>query len=260
MDYVSVEEAKQLGGLRLVLTAGVPGPWGEAAKGLFHVKKIPYVAVRQDGGQPNDALRAWTGFDNAPQAIYEDERPRIRVSETLFLAERLEPSPPLVPADPRDRVTMFGLLHEIGGEMGFAWCRRLQLFHPILQLPEGTAPPALVDQITRMAAKYGYSPETAAEADRRVIEILELLSQQLREQRDRGSDFLVGDALTAADIYQATFAAMVQPLPPEQCPMSDMMRASYTVTDEKILAACDPLLLEHRDRIYRDWLELPLRF
>jgi len=260
LDYITVDEARRRGGLRLVLTAGVPGPWGEAAKGVFHVKKIPYVPVRQDGGQPNDDLRAWTGHDNAPQAVYEGERPRIRVSEIVLLAERLEPSPPLVPSDPSDRVAMWGLLHEIAGEMGFAWCRRLQLFHPILQLPEGTAPAALVESISRMAAKYGYAPEAAAAADARVIEILGLLSQRLREQRERGSEFLVADALSAADVYWATFAAMLRPLPPEQCPMNDLMRGSYTVTDERTLAAADPLLLEHRDRIYRDWLELPLRF
>ena len=76
-EYLEVERAKTAGGLRLVLTVGVPGPWGEAAKSLFYVKKIPYVAIAQEGGATNQALREWTGFDNAPQAIYEDERPRI---------------------------------------------------------------------------------------------------------------------------------------------------------------------------------------
>ncbi len=259
-EYIGIEEAKERTGLRLVLTAGVPGPWGEAAKGVFHVKKIPYAPVAQLGGQPNDELRAWTGYDNAPQAIYNSERPRISVSEILFLAERLEPSPPLIPSDPAERASMFGLLHEIGGEMGFAWCRRLQLFHPILSLPEGAAPAPLLASVSRMAAKYGYSPEQAETADRRVVEILGLLSETLRGQRDRESGFLVGDTLSAVDIYWATFAAMVEPLPPEQCPMDDMLRSGYTLADEKALTAADPLLLEHRDRIYRDYLQLPLEF
>lgn len=260
IEFIGIEEAKGLPGLRLVLTAGVPGPWGEAAKGILHVKKIEYTPVRQDGGQANDDLRAWTGYDNAPQAIYENERPRISVSEILFLAERLEPSPPLIPNDPRERATMFGLLHELGGEMGFAWCRRLQLFHPILSLPEGAAPAPLVESVSRMAAKYGYSPEQAAVADRRVVEILGLLSETLREQRDLESGFFVGNRLSAVDIYWATFAAMLEPLPPEQCPMEDMLRGAYTLRDENALAVADPLLLEHRDRIYREHLELPLRF
>lgn len=260
MDYIEVEEAKQREGLRLVLTVGVPGPWGEAAKGVFHVKKIPYTAVAQLGGQTNDALREWTGHDNAPQAIYRAEPTRIHISEILFLAERLEPNPALIPSDPHERAQAFGLLHEIGGEMGFAWCRRLQLFHPILSLPEGAAPAPLLESVSRMAAKYGYSPEQAAGADRRVVEILGLLSDTLREQRAGGSDFLVGNRLSAVDIYWATFAAMLEPLPAEQCPMDDMLRGSYTLTDERARAAADPLLLEHRDRIYRDFLQLPLDF
>ncbi len=260
MEFIGIEEAKERTGLRLVLTAGVPGPFGEAAKGVFHVKKIPYTPVRQDAGQANDELRAWTGYDNAPQAVYESERPRTTAAEILFLAERLEPNPPLIPRDPRERATMFGLLHEIGSEMGFAWCRRLQLFHPILSLPAGAAPAPLLESVSRMAAKYGYSAEQAAISDRRVVEILGLLSEILRGQRDRESDFFVGETLTAVDLYWATFAAMLEPLPPEQCPMDDMLRGGYTLTDETALAAADPLLLEHRDRIYRDYLELPLQF
>lgn len=260
MDYIEVGEARERDGLRLVLTAGVPGPWGEAAKGVFHVKKIPYTPVRQSGGQPNDELRAWTGFDNAPQAVYEDEGARIGWSEILFLAERLAPAPSLLPANPRERSWMFGLLHEIAGEMGFAWCRRLQLLHPILQLPEGAAPPQLLDSISRLAGKYGYSAKQTAAADQRVVEILELLSAVLREQRDRGSDFFVGQSLSAVDIYWATFAAMLEPLPPEECPMDDMLRGGYQLSEQKALAAADRVLLEHRDRIYGDYLELPLRF
>ena len=34
MDYVEIEDARKLSGLRLVLTPGVPGPWGESAKAL----------------------------------------------------------------------------------------------------------------------------------------------------------------------------------------------------------------------------------
>ncbi len=55
-NYVEVEEARGMAGLRLVLSPGVPGPWSEAAKGIFYVKKIPYIPVRQKmGGDP--ALR-----------------------------------------------------------------------------------------------------------------------------------------------------------------------------------------------------------
>ena len=76
MEYVDVEDAVDLPGLRLVLTVGVPGPWGEAAKALFHVKGVPFARVRQEPGAANRELVAWTGRDNAPIAVYADEAPR----------------------------------------------------------------------------------------------------------------------------------------------------------------------------------------
>jgi glutathione S-transferase len=259
-EYIDIDEARTASGLRLVLTAGVPGPWGEAAKGLFHVKKIAYAPVRQEGGGENEQLRSWTGFDNAPQAILNDERPRLAYDELIHLAERLEPSPPLIPSDAGERAQMFGLLHEIAGEMGWAWCRRLQLFAPLLEAPKGKLPEAVTAPIERMGAKYGYSPQVAQEANRRVPQILTFLSSTLRDQRNAGRDFLVGERLSAADIYWATFAAMLSPLSAELCPMTDVMRTAYTVTDESTLAAADPILLEHRDRIYEQHLQLPIEF
>ena len=97
MEYRSVSEARDMPGLRLVLTAGVPGPWGEAAKSILHVKKIPYTAVAQLGGMENEDLVAWTGRANAPVAVYGSEAPRDGWAEILLLAERLAPEPRLVP-------------------------------------------------------------------------------------------------------------------------------------------------------------------
>ena len=55
-EFVSVAEAKAQEGIRLVLTAGAPGPWGEAIKGMLRVKKIPFVRVRQEAGTDNAEL------------------------------------------------------------------------------------------------------------------------------------------------------------------------------------------------------------
>ena len=74
-----------LSGLRLVLTAGVPGPWGEAAKGVFHVKGVPFARVRQEAGAANQELVEWTGHDNAPVAVYDDERARRIIRRALGL-------------------------------------------------------------------------------------------------------------------------------------------------------------------------------
>jgi hypothetical protein len=109
-DYAEVEDARDLPGLRLVLTAGVPGPWGEAAKGLFHVEKIRYVRVRQNEGLPNEALLEWTGHDNAPIAVYEHEKPRSVWTEIIWLAERLAPEPALAEAAPERAAAILRLL------------------------------------------------------------------------------------------------------------------------------------------------------
>ena len=112
--------------------------------------------------------------------------------------------------------------------------------------------------IAKEAGEYGYEDEAALRASDNVAEILTLLSQQLRAQREASSRYLIGDQLSALDIYWATFAAMVSPLPEDRCPMPDYLRQSYSTIDEQIEAAADPLLLEHRDFIYETLLELPV--
>lgn len=257
--YLDPKEARDLPGLRLVLTAGVPGPWGEAAKSIFHVKKIPYTRVRQEGGQPNEALVEWTGHANAPQAILDDEPARTGWAEILLLAERMQPEPALLPSDPHERALALGLCFELCGEDGLGWSRRLQLLAPLMQLPQDDPNPVLAIG-RRLAERYGYSEARLAAARTRIVSILRLFSEQLAAQQAAGRDYLVGDALSAVDLYWSTFAAMLRPLPPELCPMPDSLRAQYASLEPEIEAALDPALLAHRDRIYRDHLELPLDF
>jgi len=256
-DWIEVDEARPLPGLRLVLTAGVPGPWGEAAKGVFRAKGIDFARVRQVGGQPNDALEAWTGHRNAPIAMYEDERPRTGWVEILALAERLAPEPALVPEDPEERVLLFGLAHELMGEGGFGWCRRLMLFRASLGDAE-EPPEPMRAALGRMLAQYDYSREAAERAPERVAEILGLLSARLRTQREAGRRYLLGERLSALDIYAAAMLGIAAPLPEEVCPMPKAMRAMYASPHPLVDAALDPALLEHRDFVYRTYLGLPV--
>jgi glutathione S-transferase len=252
VEYVDFEQARQRGGLRLVVVSGVPSPWGEAAKGILHLKRIPYLAVRLDQG--NAALREWTGESSGPVALYDEERPRSGWAEILLLAERLAPKPALIPSDPGQRVQMLGLAHEICGEMGLGWCARNLAVHTSLTggggFPEGIA--------RYLGEKYGYRAEEAALYVTRVVDVLGLLSSRLRSRREAGSRFYLGDALTALDVYSATFMALFAPLPPEQCPMPDAMRAAFQTRNETVARALDPVLLEHRDFVYESFLELPL--
>ena len=111
---------------------------------------------------------------------------------------------------------------------------------------------------TYIGDKYGYEAEEAEAAPRHCADILQFLSIRLEQQRTKGSRFFIGTQLSALDIYWAAFAALVQPLPHEQCPMPAPFRTMYTNTDPTIQAAAKPILFEHRDFIYRTYLELPV--
>jgi glutathione S-transferase len=255
VEYVPIEKAKAMRGLRLVLTS-IPGPpWTEAAKAVFHVKRIPYVPVAQQPVVTNDALQEWTGHSNAPIAVYDDERPRAGWAEILFLAERLAPDPPLIPADAEDRVRFFGLAHEICGDDGLGWNRRHLMVKEGLEAKSRGGPPGIADYL---ASRYGYSAAAAARAPGRIADIFRVLSRQLRGQAEHGRPFLVGDRLSALDLYWATFAVLVRPLPAALCALPDWLRKAYTMEDRSMLDALDASLLEHRDRIYRAYLELPI--
>ena len=114
--YISVEDAIKRPGLRMVVVGGVPSPWGEAAKGILHIKRIDWAAVRLV--YDSEALKDWAGERSGPIAIYDNEKPRSRWNDILLLAERLSPEPALVPKDAADRALTFGLAHEICGEGG----------------------------------------------------------------------------------------------------------------------------------------------
>jgi glutathione S-transferase len=258
MKYLSVEEGMAAKGLRLVLTRGVPGPWGELAKAIFHVKGLPYAAVAQEAGSDDAALVRWTGAANAPSAVWNDEPARTDRMGILFLAERLAPEPPLLPAGARERALCLGLADAIAGESGFGWCRRLMMVERMMRAP--SLPEPLLTLRTRLAWRYGYDAAAAAAAPARCAEVLGVLARRLAAQRERGSPYLVGDALSVADLTWAAFAVLVRPLPPDVCPMPAQTRAMYEAGHPAIDAALDPALLAHRGFVYEKHLALPLDF
>ena len=251
-EYVSVDDAIARRGLRMVVVGGVPSPWGEAAKGILHIKGIDWAAVRLV--YDSEKLKEWAGQRSGPVAIYDDERPRAGWAEILLLAERLKPAPALLPKDPAERALVFGLAHEICGEDGLGWTRRLQLVHAGLQNAGGF--PAKV--AAYLARKYGYSPEAGAVAGARVVGLLGMLAARLKAQRLAGSRYYVGSTPSAVDFYSATFMALFGPLPSAHCAMDAGSRKAFETLDAPTVEALNPMLLEHRDMMYREWLELPL--
>lgn len=251
-QYVSVDEAIKRGGLRMVVVGGVPSPWGEAAKGILHIKGIEWVAVRLV--YDSEPLKNWAGQRSGPVAIYEQEKSRSGWAEILELAERIAPTPSLLPADAATRAVVMDLARDICGEGGLAWSRRLQMIHAGLNNAGGF--PARVAGY--LAKKYGYSPEAGAAAGARVAEIVGKLVGRLKDQKKAGSRYYVGDSLTAADVYAATGMTMFGALSPGQCDMDASTRVAFEIRDAQTEAALDPILFEHRDMMYAKHLELPL--
>lgn len=251
-DWVGIAEARALGGLRLVLLRGLPSPWSLAAKAIFDLKRIPYTRVWRAPGDAPDALLEWTGQTSYPAAIFEDERPRTGWAEILLLAERLAPEPPLLPSDPDERAQVFGVAHELCGEMGLGWCRRLQgIERRRAQAPDDP-------QVRTFLHKYGSGEEGFALAKARAVEVVRMLAERLQAQREAGRAFLVGSALSAADLYWAIFSNMVALLPPEQLPVAEPIRAMFANDDPELARALTPPLLRHRDWIYSHYLKLPV--
>jgi hypothetical protein len=253
MEYLSIEEARNQPGLRLVLTRGVPGPWGEAAKAIFRLRDVDYVPVAQIAGDDNTELAQWTGHRNAPIALYDNEAPRVRWLELLDLAQRLGSGPSLVPANREQRMFMVGLINEIAGEGGMAWNARLLMFHAgvMAQGPEATKNP--------MYAQYQYDGEAIEASSLKIEEFLAYLASHIKAQREQGTEFLVGSQLTAADVYWAYFSNMLEILPPEHCPVSDGLRDIWGIL-AKSISGYDPVIIEQRRRIFDEHLQLPLEF
>ena len=252
IKYSSFEEIVDRPGLRMVLVTGVPSPWGQAAKTIFEIKGVDYVAAPWLGGEPNENIAAWSGASSAPIVAWSKEKPVNRWIDILYLAERIAPKPALIPADATQRALMIGLSHEICGELGIGWNRRLQLFAPAFV--SGTPPAA----ISRMGEKYGFNEHDVKAAGERTAASLSALATQLKSQYARGANYFVGDALSALDIYWTAFANLLDPLPKEQNPMSEGLRRGFTASDPVVKAAMDPILLEHRSRIFRQYFRDPM--
>jgi glutathione S-transferase len=190
---------------------------------------------------------AWTGRASAPVAIYEDEAPIDRWDEILALTERLAPESSLLPAAADERARMLELARDICGEGGLGWSRRLLVVHDSLQSEGriGFAPPLA----RYLADKYGYAPERVAAARARTIGVLRALDGQLQRQRAAGSDYLIGDRLTALDLYAAAALGGLVPLPQDIRSIIPALRPVFERLDPDIAAAISPALLAHRARI-----------
>jgi len=254
MKYKTPAQARELPGLRIALTVGLPAPWSMAARFMFDVKNIPYVPVEQLPAQPNEELTAWTGHRNAPVVVLDDEPPRTNWADIIELAERINPEPRLIPEDPEERIRMFGLGNEICGAGGLTWTARHLMLAPGLK----SSNEAVAASSRTMASAYGYSDSAAAAAPRRVSQILGILERQLQQQEARGSQYFIGFGLTALDLIWASFSNTFRPLPEEVNPMDAGIRKVYQGMGDAFKPP--DILFIQRDFIYEKHIGLPLDF
>jgi glutathione S-transferase len=248
--YVSVADARSMPGLRIVFIAGYPVPWSEAVRAFYDIKGIDYVAVEQRFRQPSEDLRAWTGQTSAPVVMLDDDRPRIAWQDMLVLAEQIAPEPRLIPQDEDDRATMFGLCQAICGDDGFGWSVR--------QLMLQSNPESSEEEKRDMRRKY-IAPVARDHLVARAGAVMAALARRLEAQGERGSDYLVGDAVTAADIYWTTFSNFVAAMSPEQCPMPRFYREMPKVVVGLLGFGAPDILIRHRDQILARHFILPMR-
>lgn len=269
LNYVPIAEARKMSGLRVVLGAyPIPGPWRESCKGILHVKGLQYTCVQSSDAGASDLaigmdnsqseLIAWTGQASAPVIAYNDELPRSKWYDQLSLAERLAPNPPLIPSNIDERILMFGLANELLGENGLVWLKRHLMVHePLTSLP--------ADDEQRgfwifLGNKYGYSAEAADAAGYKIAEILDVFDNQLASQRTKGSRYLIGEQLSALDIYWSAACGLLSPMEEARCPMFDGFRGPYGNSHPAIAKSLSKELIAHRDFIYDKHLELPIIF
>ena len=211
-DFVTLDEAAAMKtGTRVTFIPGIPAMYAEALKNLCFVKGIPLVralhpmmGVDKETGEDRQArLYELTSQTSIPTMFHDEERPRNVWIEQLARAERIGApgTPKLIPDDFEQRVEVFGLCAVVLGEDGLVWNMRIL----------GDSP---------LARKYGYSEAASAAAPGKIAEVLKLIDRRLASQEAAGSPYLVGESVTAADVYWATMSMSLQPPAPEIMPLT----------------------------------------
>jgi len=158
----------------------------------------------------------------------------------------------LLPDDPYERATVIGLIAELCSEAGLGWHRRIMMIERLLTEPRFSERERDIGKY--LAAKYRHSADTVENSTRRCEEIVAAFAAL----RAKAQEYLAGPSLTALDLAWAAFAAMIQALSEDLCPMKPLWRDLYTWMPGATPRNEVEALLAYRDRIYRAWLPLPV--
>ena len=94
---------------------------------------------------------------------------------------------------------------------------------------------------------------------RRVLDILAVLAGLLTRSPETESPYLIGNTLTALDVYAATAMAVLAPFPQDLCPMIPEARAALMCFGGDLGLSIPSRLLAHRDFIHQRHLEFPIQ-
>ena len=240
-------------GVRITFIPGVQALYAEALKNICFVKEIPVIralhplmGVDKETGEDRQArLYELTSQTSLPTMFVDAERPRNVWTEQLALAEQVggAGSPTLIPANVEHRITVFGLCAVVLGEDGLVWNMRI--------LNDGP-----------LGRKYGYSEEASAAAPAKVAQIVALMDSRLEQQAAKRSKYLVGDALTAADLYWATMSMIITDTPPDIMPVTQQnkgMLKFFAMNSQvpEIANAMSARIVEHQRYILTTYCETP---
>jgi glutathione S-transferase len=255
MPFVDLATARSHTGPVLLVATVLPSPWSEAAKGIFHAKELEVAVVRY---RSNDTeLIAWSGAENVPLLLCQGEPRRTGWAEILMFAERSGGRISLLPDEASDRVRLFGLGHEIAGEGGLGWSSRLLMIHGAFAT-NGVEGLPLVAAKT-LAPKYGYAEDRIAGAKQRIADVLGVLDRMLEKSRSEGRAYLLGNRLTALDIYLATFLTPLVGVTEEECPrMLPLIRPAFSYLKSEAGASVTPALTAYRATILQRHLAWPI--
>lgn len=210
--FISLNDAAEMSeGTRITFIPGIQALYAEALKNICFAKGIPVIralhppmGIDSETGKDRQAqLFELTRQTGLPTMFHDSQRPRNVWTEQLALAESIgcPGSPALIPQAFKLRVEMYGLCAVVLAEDGLVWNMRI--------LNDGA-----------LSRKYGYSEAASTAAPAKIVEIISLIDSCLQAQAERGSQYLVGDAVTAADIYWATMSMSVTATPPEIMPVT----------------------------------------
>ena len=210
-----------------------------------------------------DSLFAWTAQTSVPVLAYradKDTGDHIRADwlGQLMLCEQLALTPSLIPAYGPDRVMMFGLAHEILSPQGLMWNARLLMAERMLRNANLTDRQRDFSGNSKfLGGKYDLNAKQSSPVDN-ICDCLVLLDEQLALSAQRGSVYFFGDRLSALDIYWAYASNIVSLLPHEALAIMRFNRAMYDGFEELFAVAVTPRLLEHRNRIFAEYLPFPV--